>query len=286
MQVAFREPFDLVQGPLYRVDVIRRGADDHLLVLAIHHAIADGWTLGAFVHDLCAAHALTTDGQVRWTSSCPALLQRMGRCRARLLAAELKLISAFLFGRSHLAGAQRLWTDPVDSHTMAAPLQRLVSLVPANLGRAARELARRHGVTLFSTLLTVFRIVFVTLDGRHGHRRRHSGCESKQASRARDDGLLFGHRSTSRTRRERSAILRQLAHCASGIDRLLRECDPICRTHARTRRSAVAGAYPDFRCALCLAESPCPICRGSRDGIQTQNAFHWHGPFPSRLRNY
>ena len=51
MQETFSEPFDLVQGPLYRVNVLRRGADDHLLVLTIHHAIADGWTLGAFVQD-------------------------------------------------------------------------------------------------------------------------------------------------------------------------------------------------------------------------------------------
>ena len=41
---------------------------------------------------------------------------------------------------------------------MSGPLQRSVSLIPANLGRAARELARRHGATLFSTLLTAFRI--------------------------------------------------------------------------------------------------------------------------------
>ncbi len=50
----FREPFDLVQGPLYRVEVLRRAADDHVLVFAIHHAIADGWTLGVFVQDLFA----------------------------------------------------------------------------------------------------------------------------------------------------------------------------------------------------------------------------------------
>ena len=56
MQEAFGEPFDLVQGPLYRVNMLRRDADDHLLVLTIHHAIADGWSLGAFVQDLCAAY--------------------------------------------------------------------------------------------------------------------------------------------------------------------------------------------------------------------------------------
>ena len=43
----FREPFDLVQGPLYRVVDLRRAANDHVLVFAIHHAIADGWSLGS-----------------------------------------------------------------------------------------------------------------------------------------------------------------------------------------------------------------------------------------------
>src|SRR5262249_35238634 len=34
----FSEPFDLVQGPLYRVHVFRRTPDDQLMVFAIHHA--------------------------------------------------------------------------------------------------------------------------------------------------------------------------------------------------------------------------------------------------------
>ena len=74
MQEAFSEPFDLVQGPLYRVNVLRRDADDHLLVLTIHHAIADGWSLGAFVQDLCAAYALADGRQDRGASTSAALL--------------------------------------------------------------------------------------------------------------------------------------------------------------------------------------------------------------------
>src|SRR5579862_7257568 len=35
----FSEPFDMLQGPLYRARLLRRGADDHVMVLAIHHAI-------------------------------------------------------------------------------------------------------------------------------------------------------------------------------------------------------------------------------------------------------
>src|SRR6185436_16768006 len=38
----YRSPFDLTQGPLYRVDMLRRAANDHILVFSIHHAIGDG----------------------------------------------------------------------------------------------------------------------------------------------------------------------------------------------------------------------------------------------------
>jgi NRPS condensation-like uncharacterized protein len=51
----FSKRFDLVQGPLYRVEVFRRAVDDYVLMFAIHHAVADGWTLGVFFQDLVAA---------------------------------------------------------------------------------------------------------------------------------------------------------------------------------------------------------------------------------------
>ena len=157
MQETFSEPFDLVQGPLYRVTVLRLGADNHLLVLAIHHAIADGWTLGAFVRDLCEAYVL---GRVGAPAGLPHVQLSYSAWGAteRAVWRPAEIDQRVPFWRSHLEGAQRLWTLPVDSDTMSSPLRRSVSLVPANLGRAARELARRNGATLFSVLLTAFRV--------------------------------------------------------------------------------------------------------------------------------
>src|SRR5258707_12267733 len=54
----FSKPFDLLRGPLYRAEVLRLSSDRHVIVLAIHHAIADGWTLGVFTEDLCSAYLL------------------------------------------------------------------------------------------------------------------------------------------------------------------------------------------------------------------------------------
>ena len=83
----FREPFDLLQGPLYRVVLLSRSVDDHVLVFAIHHAIADGWTLGVFVQELCVGYLQHVRGVTDALPPVTLSLQRVGRGRARVLAA-------------------------------------------------------------------------------------------------------------------------------------------------------------------------------------------------------
>ena len=157
MQEAFSEPFDLVQGPLYRLNVLRRDGDDHLLALTIHHAIADGWSLGAFVQDLYAAHLLRQAGKPKRLPPLQLSYTAWGAAERDFWKSG-QIGQHIPFWRSELTEAQRLLTTPVDLQAMAMPLHRLVSHLSVNLGRAARDLARRHGVTLFTTLLAVFRI--------------------------------------------------------------------------------------------------------------------------------
>ncbi|MFJ6432809.1 amino acid adenylation domain-containing protein [Streptomyces sp. NPDC091416] len=50
-EAAYR-PFDLAEGPLLRAVVFTLGADDHRLVLAIHHIVADLWSVEVLLADL------------------------------------------------------------------------------------------------------------------------------------------------------------------------------------------------------------------------------------------
>ena len=81
----FRAPFDFVQGPLYRAADLRRAANDHVLVFAIHHAIADGWSLGVLVQDLFAAYIEVVMGSSEALPPGAANLLGVGRSRARFL---------------------------------------------------------------------------------------------------------------------------------------------------------------------------------------------------------
>ncbi len=60
--LAGRRPFDLAHGPLLRAVLFRLAADDHALTLAMHHIIADGWSLEVLVRELTAAYAAQTRG--------------------------------------------------------------------------------------------------------------------------------------------------------------------------------------------------------------------------------
>lgn len=160
----FCRPFDLVRGPLYRMEVFSRAADDHVLVFAIHHAIADGWTLGVFFQDLCASYMDGVRGGRTGPPPVPLSYTEWGAAE-RAFWQPMELERRATFWRTHLAGARRIWSPSCGSEAETGRRERWVSLVPSDLGRAVGELARRNGATLFSTLLATFQIALSKWNG-------------------------------------------------------------------------------------------------------------------------
>jgi Condensation domain len=160
----FHEPFDLIQGPLYRVEALRRGADDHVLVFAIHHAIADGWTLGVFVQDLCFAYVQGLMNLREELPPVPLTYSSWGSAE-RAFWQPTELERRISFWKSSLAGSRRLWSALEGTETASGAAHRWVSLIPLELANAVRELGRVAGTTLFSTLLTAFQVALFRWTG-------------------------------------------------------------------------------------------------------------------------
>ncbi len=230
----FSKPFDLVQGPLYRAEVLRRGADDHVLVLAIHHSIADGWTLGVFVQDLFAAYMQGVRGIHTPLPPVPLSYSAWGAAeRAFWQPAELEKRAEFW--KTHLAGAPRLWKT-----ASGGALQRCVTQVPADLGRAIRDLARRNGATLFSTLLTAFQITLSKWKG--------------------TDDIVVG---TPVANRNKQAVRETMGYCSGivplrgQIDRARSFADSLRAVHQATVES-FANAMPFAELVRALGETSSP----------------------------
>jgi hypothetical protein len=153
----FVKPLDLLRGPLYRAEVLRLSADVHVIVLAIHHAIADGWTLGVFTQDLCAAYILRMIRPHDRLPEVPLTYTAWGATEREFWQPK-ELERRTPFWKSQLVGTRRLWSSFEGPITAAGPAQRIVLHFPPDLAEAARDLARRMGATLFSTLLAAFQI--------------------------------------------------------------------------------------------------------------------------------
>lgn len=50
-------PFDLSSGPLMRGRLLRLSSDEHLLVIAVHHIVSDGWSMGVLHRELGALYS-------------------------------------------------------------------------------------------------------------------------------------------------------------------------------------------------------------------------------------
>ncbi|MET4735318.1 amino acid adenylation domain-containing protein [Thalassospira sp. MBR-102] len=55
-------PFDLENKPLARADLITLAPDRHWMLVSLHHAICDGWSMPTLLRDLAALYAAETGG--------------------------------------------------------------------------------------------------------------------------------------------------------------------------------------------------------------------------------
>ena len=148
-------PFDLRTAPLIRARLLRLAPADHLLVVTMHHIVADEWSLGILWRELAAFYGAPPSGG-------PADLPQQyadfaAWQRARTEAPEVKRQLAFW--RERLGGelpALRLPTDrprPVRQSRRGA--MELLTLSAAT-AEALRQLGRREGATAFVLLLAAF----------------------------------------------------------------------------------------------------------------------------------
>ncbi|HYJ06205.1 MAG TPA: condensation domain-containing protein [Chthoniobacterales bacterium] len=149
-----------MQGPLYRVVNLRRAANDHVLAFVIHHAVADGWSLGLFVEELFAGYLQGIAGSSEALPPAPQTYAAWGAAERAFWKPEM-LEQRIGFWKARLAASNRMWNATITP----GPARRWLSAIPASLTNETRELARRTGVTLFSTLFGAFQIAFSKWSG-------------------------------------------------------------------------------------------------------------------------
>ncbi|HEX4955144.1 MAG TPA: condensation domain-containing protein, partial [Thermoanaerobaculia bacterium] len=160
-------PFDLERGPVLRALLLRSCADEHLLLLELHHVATDGWSMGILVREVASLYGAARSGQAAALAPLPVQYLDFARWQRRNLSGE-RLAALLAWWRAALAGAPaqlELATDrprPAVASPRAAYLP--VHFDAGSMGALA-PLERQAGATRFMTLLAAFGVVLSHFSG-------------------------------------------------------------------------------------------------------------------------
>ena len=162
-----RRPFDLARGPLARLQVVRLGEGEHVLMGAMHHIISDGWSIGVLMEELRALYEAFRNDQVSPLPELPVQYADYAHWQRRWLRGEV-LEGELGYWRERLAGAPAVLELPTDrprSPQTASRSGRRDLDLSEPMSNEIRALARRCGATPFMLVLAAFQLLLARYSG-------------------------------------------------------------------------------------------------------------------------
>ncbi|HJX29310.1 MAG TPA: amino acid adenylation domain-containing protein, partial [Thermoanaerobaculia bacterium] len=151
-------PFDLRQGPLLRLTLLRLAASDHVLLVTMHHIVSDGWSMGVLLREIATLHQAFTQGLDSPLPELPVQYADFAAWQREWMQGEV-LEAQLAYWKGQLEGAPAVLELPLDRPRPAVQTYGGAALdrtLPPALSAALRELCRQQGVTPFMVLLAAW----------------------------------------------------------------------------------------------------------------------------------
>ena len=162
-----RRPFDLAQGQLVRLQLLRLGPEQHVLQLNVHHIVFDAWSLVVFARELSALYEAFVLGRFSPLAELPIQYADYAGWQRDWLQGAV-LAKQRDYWRQQLAGASFALELPTDYLRPPAQTYRgatLLAQLPKELRDRLKDLSQREGVTLYMTLLAAFQVLLHRYSG-------------------------------------------------------------------------------------------------------------------------
>ncbi|GAB3356937.1 amino acid adenylation domain-containing protein [Lysobacter tyrosinilyticus] len=161
------ELFDLSTGPMIRGRLLRLSEQEHVLLVTQHHIISDGWSHGVLLREVKALYTAFSQGQPDPLPELAIQYADYATWQRQWLQGEV-IEGQVDYWREHLSGAPALLELPTDRPR--PPVQsysgdRIDVNLSAALTTGLRELSKRHGTTMFMTLLAGWSTLLSRLSG-------------------------------------------------------------------------------------------------------------------------
>ncbi|HEX8431068.1 MAG TPA: amino acid adenylation domain-containing protein, partial [Longimicrobium sp.] len=154
-------------GPLFRARLLRLAADEHVLLLNMHHIVSDGWSVGVLFREISALYAAYRAGRPSPLAEPAVQYADYSAWQHEQLRGEV-LERRLGYWRRKLAGAPSLLELPTDRPRPAVPTFRGARAnldLPGELLERVQGLARSEGVTMYMVLLGAFQVLLSRLSG-------------------------------------------------------------------------------------------------------------------------
>ena len=164
---AASEPFDLANGSVLRVKLWQVGTDEYVLLLAIHHIAADGWSLGVLIDELSAYYRSFSTGTKADLATLPIQYADFAVWQRQWLTNEV-LERQLSYWKQQLKGIPLLHQLKGDRprpaiQTFRGGTEKLQ--LDSKLTQQLKKLSQESGSTLFMTLLAGFAVLLSRYSG-------------------------------------------------------------------------------------------------------------------------
>ncbi|MGC1478691.1 MAG: condensation domain-containing protein, partial [Terriglobales bacterium] len=153
-----KKPFDLRQGPLLRALLVRLDRDEHLLVLAMHHIVTDGWSISILFRELARSYEGFVNQEGPQLPELPVQYAEYAQWQRESISGET-LAKQVSYWKNKLKGAQTILDLPVDHarpsiHSWHGATEELI--FDSQILGELKKFAQQEGATLFMVSMAAF----------------------------------------------------------------------------------------------------------------------------------
>ncbi|WP_299411528.1 amino acid adenylation domain-containing protein [Acaryochloris sp. IP29b_bin.148] len=164
---SYRQPFDLKNGPVIRVNLFSSSAQDHILLVTIHHIAYDGWSHWLILNELKAFYLAEVNNT-------PSTLPELSQQYSDYAGWQSNMLSGpegeelWQYWQQQLAGNLPILNLPTDyprptllTYEGSSHLFKINKELTSKL----KELAQSEGVTLYTLLVAAFQVLLYRYTG-------------------------------------------------------------------------------------------------------------------------
>ncbi len=154
--------FDLSEGPLFKINIIKTGNNEYTLVYVIHHLIADGWSAGVLIKELLESYkgySLLEELEIQYKDYTSWLTSK--ECDAKKEKSRIYWLEK-LTGEIPVLELPHIFPRPAIQTYKG---NELLFKFDNNQTRKLSQLANENEATLFMVLVAMLKVMFYKYTG-------------------------------------------------------------------------------------------------------------------------